>query len=70
MGRKTNGGLVITSKPLRAATGLGLAVNAGVLSGDADGDGDGLGDGDAGTGVGATRVNVAHGLGGTLAQSL
>ncbi len=70
MGRKTNGGLVITSKPLSAAAGLGLAVNAGVFSGDADGDSDGLGDGDARTGVGASRVNVAHGFGTTFAQSL
>jgi hypothetical protein len=71
IGRKTNGGVVITSSPLRSpetvnATGdaLGLALG--------DGDGVGMAESDGaagGVGVGGPcNVKLAHGLGGTLAH--
>jgi hypothetical protein len=71
-GRKTKGGLEMTSKPLSvAATGVGLVDWLGPGEGDVDGvdDGDALGDGD-GEVVAGCSVKDAHGLGGTLAQSL
>src|ERR1700737_4443252 len=77
IGRKTNGGLVITSSPLRpepvgSVSRDTLAEVAGEAEGDDDGDGDGDGDGDAaGVGVGGPcSVKLAHGFGCTLAHSL
>lgn len=73
IGRKTNGGLVMTSSPLRpplivSATGDALGLGLG----DADADGVGTADGDGGAGgVGVgdpCSVKVAHGRGGTLAH--
>ena len=71
IGRKTNGGLVITSKPLCPELVVSTTGDAlGVGDGDSDGVGDGEGDGDAaGVGVGGPwRVKLAQGFGGTLAQ--
>jgi hypothetical protein len=59
-GRNTNGGLVMTSNPLRfVATGVvvGCAVGA---RGDSEGDGEAKG----------SRLKLAHGFGCTLAQIL
>ena len=71
IGRKTNGGREMTSKPLRLfVIRAGDAIRAGVCSGEADGDGDssvGEADGD-GEGVADSRVKFAHGWGCTLAQ--
>lgn len=69
MGRKTKGGRVIRSMPLKvAATGVGLAtsVGLGLLEGEGDVSGDGEGDGD-GVGEAAWSEKSAKGLGGTLA---
>ena len=69
MGKITNGGFNIASKPLAVvATGVGLGASAvGLAVGDAVVSGDG--DGDApGVGAGACRVKLAQGFGGTLAQ--
>lgn len=72
MGRITNGGFNMRSRPLSVVAvgvglgeSLGLAVGDGEVSGDAVGDGDvsGLGDVEA-----ASRVKVAHGPGGTVAH--
>ena len=73
IGRKTNGGFVITSNPLRPPLTVnvsGDALGLGLPLGDADGVGAGEGDGVAGgVGVGAPcNVKVAHGRGGTVAQ--
>lgn len=73
IGRITNGGFNMTSKPLLvAATGVGLgesevglAVGDGEVSAEGDGDDDASGVGDA---VGGCRVKLAQGPGGTLAQ--
>src|ERR1700704_2763021 len=72
IGRITKGGLVMRSKPLSlAAAGVGLgesvalAVGDGEVSGDGEGESVGLG-----LAAAACSVKVAHGLGGTLAQSL
>ena len=71
IGRKTNGGREITSKPLRLfVIRAGVATSAGVCPGEADGDGDpsvGEGDGD-GEAVEDWTVKFAHGWGGTLAH--
>ncbi|TMF35001.1 MAG: hypothetical protein E6I27_16805 [Chloroflexi bacterium] len=72
IGRNTNGGLEMTSKPLsEVEIRAGVATKAGVSSGEADGDGDsdGVGEGE-GDALAAWRVKFAHGLGCTLAQSL
>ena len=68
IGRKTNGGLVITSSPLRpepvvSVSRDALAVVVGEGEGDDDGDGEGEGDGEAaGVGVGGPcSVKLAHG---------
>ena len=69
IGKITNGGLVMTSRPLIAA-GDGVAASVG--RGLGEGEGGSVGDGDA-TGDGeavASRVKSAQGVGGTLAQSL
>src|SRR5438270_4054989 len=70
IGRNTNGGRVMTSKPLSVVdTRAGVATKAGLSSGEADGDvwsvGLAVGDGVA---SGATSVKFAQGLGATLAQ--
>jgi hypothetical protein len=77
IGRKTNGGFVITSNPLRPDPVVrvnrdALADVVGEGDGDDEGEGDGDGDGDAaGVGVGGPcRVKLAQGFGGTLAHSL
>src|SRR5207237_7132638 len=73
IGRNTNGGREITSKPLRLVViRAGETANVvGVWSGDAEGNGDsvGLDEGD-GEAVDAWSAKFAHGCGGTLAQSL
>jgi hypothetical protein len=73
IGRKTNGGRVMTSNPPRpefdvSTSGEGLGDGVG----DACAEGDAAGEGEAGgVGVGGPwRVKFAHGLGWTLAQSL
>lgn len=70
MGRITNGGFNIASKPLGVvAMGVGLGESVGLAVG--DGEVSGEGDGDApevGVGVGGCRVKLAQGFGGTLAQ--
>ena len=71
-GRNTNGGLVMTSKPLRvvaAGVVVGCAVGA---KGDSDAIGDAEGEGDCdGDGVAkGSRLKLAHGFGCTLAQIL
>jgi hypothetical protein len=74
IGRITNGGFMITSRPLIvAAAGLGLAVSVGPAVaegvGDSDGDGDSDGEGDGeGVGVAASSVKLAQGNGATLAH--
>ena len=71
IGRKTKGGLEITSKPLSDAptgVGLGSVVTTGSAEGEAEGDSDGLGLG-VGDGVALTE-KLAHGFGCTLAHSL
>src|SRR5216683_6577596 len=71
IGRKTKGGLVMTSKPLRPELVVSTTGDAlGVGDRDSDGEGDGEGDGDAaGVGVGGPwSVKLAQGFGGTLAQ--
>jgi hypothetical protein len=73
IGRKTSGGFVITSNPLRPPLTVnvsGDALGLGLPVGDADGVGAAEGDGAAGgVGVGAPcNVKVAHGRGGTVAQ--
>jgi hypothetical protein len=76
IGRNTSGGLVIALRPLTAATGValgdGLGLPPGVAEGDSVGDGEAEGDaeGEADGDGEADSVNVAHGLGATLAQSL
>jgi hypothetical protein len=75
IGRITNGGFNITSRPLGVAasrvgvavSALGLALGDGLVSGDGDGESDGDG---CGVGVTATpcRVKLAHGFGRTLAH--
>src|SRR5712692_2861199 len=67
MGRNTNGGLEITSKPFSVVpTGVALGVTVGLTSGEALGDALGEGEGE---GVGGPlMVKLAHGLGATLAQ--
>ena len=68
IGRKTNGGLEITSKPLSvAATGEDDGVSVTVTVGDGEGDSLGVGDGEGDVG-GALMVKLAHGLGCTLAH--
>jgi hypothetical protein len=73
IGRKTNGGRMITSSPplpsVLATSGRGEEL--GLTEGEGDGDGDEDGDGDwAGVGEGGPwREKLAHGFGGTLAQS-
>src|ERR1700682_2755511 len=72
MGRMTNGGFIITSRPLTvAATGVGLGEPLGldVGEGEVSGDGDALGDGE-GDAVAAWRLKLAQGFGSTLAHSL
>ena len=67
IGRNTNGGFVMRSKPLSvAATGVGLASGLGLSVGD----GEGSGEGEAGVGevAAACSVKLAHGLGCTLAH--
>ena len=68
IGRKTNGGLVITSRPPRPEFVVivnrdALADEVGEGEGDGDGDGEAEGDGDAGgVGVGdPCSVKFAHG---------
>ena len=71
IGRKTNGGRVMTSNPLRPELVVSTTGEAlGVGTGDSDGVGEGEGDGvAAGVGVGAPwSVKLAQGLGGTLAH--
>jgi hypothetical protein len=73
IGRKTSGGLVITSSPPRpefCVSTTGDALGLGVGEADAVGDPDGDGDGEAGgVGVGGPwRLKFAHGFGWTLAQ--
>lgn len=73
IGRKTSGGFVITSSPLRPPLTVnvsGDALGLGLPLGDADAVGDGEGDGeDGGVGVGGPcKVKLAHGRGGTLAH--
>ena len=71
IGKKTNGGLVITSSPLRAEFVVSITGDAlGVGDGDSDGVGEGDGEGEAaGVGVGEpSRVKLAQGFGGTLAH--
>ena len=71
IGKKTKGGLVITSSPLRPEFVVSTTGDAlGVGDGDSDGVGEGEGEGDAaGVGVGGPwRVKLAHGFGGTLAH--
>ena len=71
IGKKTNGGLVITSSPLRPEFVVSMTGDAlGVGDGDSDGVGEGDGEGEeAGVGVGGPcRVKLAHGFGGTLAH--
>jgi hypothetical protein len=70
IGRKTSGGLEMTSRPLIAATGVALGLSDGDDEGEAVADGDGDGDADGEGEVEADSVKVAHGPGGTLAQSL
>jgi hypothetical protein len=71
IGRITNGGFNMRSRPLLvAATGVGLGDSGVGLSlgdGDTSGDGDGDASGVA-VGAGACRSKLAHGLGGTLAH--
>lgn len=72
MGRKTNGGREMMSKPLSVdVIRAGVAVRLGVCSGDVVGRGESLGEavGD-GEAVAESRAKFAHGLGGTLAQTL
>src|SRR5690348_14152411 len=72
IGRKTNGGLEMTSKPFSVPLiGVGLAPAVAEAVGEGESDGVGSAEGDAdGEGAAATSVKLAHGLGGTLAQSL
>jgi len=72
IGRKTKGGRVMTSKPLRLDPGReGVATNDGDSWPVGEAEGDSIGDGEAvGVGVAACSVKVAHGFGGTLAQIL
>ncbi len=70
MGRITNGGFIIRSRPLSvAAAGVGLAVSEGLAvgegltSGEADGEAWGVG-----VAVTACSVKLAQGFGGTLAH--
>ena len=73
IGRKTRGGLVITSSALWpefvvTTSGKVLGLADGLADGEAAGDGDA---GEEGVGVGGPcSVKLAHGLGGTLAHSL
>ncbi len=69
IGRKTNGGFEMTSRPLIVAAGVEPDVRAALASGVGEGDSPGVGLGD-GVGVGASRVKLAHGDGGTLAHNL
>ena len=74
IGRKTSGGFVITSNPLRppltvkvSGDALGLGLPLGVAGGVGAGEGDG---GAGGVGVGGPcNVKLAHGPGGTVAHS-
>ncbi len=71
IGRKTNGGLVITSSPPRLEFVVRTTGDAlGVGEDDAEGEGEGEGEGEAaGVGVGdPCRVKLAQGFGGTLAH--
>ena len=66
IGRKTNGGRVITSRPLRPEPFVSVSRDAlAVVVGEGDGDGDSEGDGEgdaAGVGVGGPcRVKLAQG---------
>jgi hypothetical protein len=72
IGRNTNGGLEMMSKPLSVApTGVGLGVVVAVAPGEGDGEGDSVGEGEGeGDVAGASIVKFAHGFGCTLAQSL
>lgn len=79
IGRKTNGGLVITSRPVRPEPVVSVSRDALAVvvvegDGDDDGDGEGEGEGDgeaAGVGVGGPwSVKLAQGFGWTLAHSL
>jgi hypothetical protein len=70
-GRNTNGGRVMTlsqptSPPVRAPDAWEVSDGEGSGVGDSEGEGeaDGMGEG------GAWRLKLAHGFGGTLAQSL
>ena len=75
IGRITNGGFNIRSRPLGVAasrvgvavSALGLALGDGLVSGDGDGESAGVGLG-AGEAAGAWSVKLAQGLGGTLAH--
>ena len=74
IGRITNGGFIIESRPLGAAAtrvglavSVGLAIDDGLVSGDGDGESAGVGLG-AGEAAGASSVKLAQGLGGTLAH--
>ena len=74
IGRKTSGGLVMTSRPLMAATGVGLGdglgLSLGVAEGDSVGDADAEAEADGDGDDVPCSVKLAHGLGATLAQSL
>jgi hypothetical protein len=72
IGRNTNGGLVMKTRPLTPPP-LGRTPDAcGLSVGEDDGDEVSVGVGEScGVGVGAPwRLKLAHGLGWTLAQSL
>ena len=74
IGRKTKGGLVITSSPPRPEFVVSVNRDAlALVDGDGEAAGDGGADGDGetgGVGVGdPCNVKLAHGFGGTLAQS-
>src|SRR5579872_6965417 len=73
IGRNTNGGREITSKPLSVVViGVGLADGLALATGEDDGVGEseGVGDGDGEGEAGGSSVKSAHGLGATLAHSL
>src|SRR4029077_8362780 len=68
MGRKTNGGLEMTSNPFSVeATGEEVGDSLLAAVGDGDGDSGGEGEGD-GVGCAAWSVKFAHGFGCTLAH--
>ena len=67
IGRITKGGLSMTSSESLESIRAGVAAPSGELEGDGSGEGDASGDGVV---TAACKVNVAHGFGATLAQSL